>query len=647
MKQDARKQLLAVLIAVACMIVLTCLFTSCHHEGGGADDTATTAGAAGTEAVETTAVATAAPEESESVSSTDTEAATEEETEPVETEPTPTFSVEGGLYTDDLTVELTASEEYEIYYTLDGSVPAMKTSRTKKYTEPICVAVGDGEKGTVIRAACFADGVLVGNVTTETYVPVKAKASTLYTVMISVDKIDLNNMTSNYTQKIERPAHVEIVTPEGERVISQDAGLRLFGGSSRDQAQKSFKITARREGYFGEDAVYTGKGTFHYELFPNRIVKAGKDAGEVLDRYDSFILRNGGNDSMLATNCEPLSPSLIRDGLANNFASQVAPHVDTSYSQFAAVYINGEYYGLLDMRENQNENYVRRVYGVDDEDVVVIKSELDTTKRCRNHDNGAFCRFCGSWFFYESEEGNMTARRAMNAWKTLCKDAIAAINADDATYDAMYEQVSASLDMENFKEYMALGLFLCNTDWPHNNVKLWKYTGDAIEGIDVTDGKWRFMTRDMDMSMARYDSAHVLPELDSTYDADMFWRVLGNYKSYYGYSNSGTTQLYSDALYIQGLFVFCMRNDDFRTAFSAYCNELAGSESKALLADLCDELEAQIAPEIERHIDRWSYANSGYTASHWQASVKKVEQFISRRHTYFKADLDAACALFE
>ena len=241
----------------------------------------------------------------------------------------------------------------------------------------------------------------------------------------------------------------------------------------------------------------------------------------------------------------------------------------------------------------------------------------------------------------------MTARRAMNAWKNLCKDAIAAIDADDATYNAMYEQVSASLDMENFKEYMALGLFLCNTDWPHNNVKLWKYTGDPIEGIDVTDGKWRFMTRDMDMTMARYDSAHVLPELDSTSDADMFWRVLGNYKSYYGFSNSGTTQLYNDALYIQGLFVFCMRNDEFRTAFAEYCNEIASEESQKLLDDLCDEMKMQISSSMQKHVDRWSYANSSYSASAWRTSIRRIENFISERPAYFKEQLAAACALFE
>ncbi|UKI12191.1 MAG: hypothetical protein L6V84_05405 [Oscillospiraceae bacterium] len=106
---------------------------------------------------------------------------------------------------------------------------------------------------------------------------------------------------------------MEIVTPAGKRVISQDAGLRLFGGSSRTLEQKSFKLIARKNGYFGEDAAYSGKGSFAYPLFAGRTVLAGENAGNVLDRYDSFILRNGGNDSLLHTAADPKAATLLRD----------------------------------------------------------------------------------------------------------------------------------------------------------------------------------------------------------------------------------------------------------------------------------------------------------------------------------------------
>ena len=92
-----------------------------------------------------------------------------------------------------------------------------------------------------VRAACFdVDGNRLGQVVTNTYVRAAAQDG-IWTVMIAVPERDLDEITSRYNEKVEKPAHVEIVTPAGKRVISQDAGLRLFGGSSRTLEQKSFK----------------------------------------------------------------------------------------------------------------------------------------------------------------------------------------------------------------------------------------------------------------------------------------------------------------------------------------------------------------------------------------------------------------------
>ena len=460
--------------------------------------------------------------------------------------------------------------------------------------------------------------------------------------MISVKESDLNDMIDDYAEKIERPAHVEIVTPDGETVISQDAGLRLFGGSSRELEQKSFKLIARKDGYFGTDIPYVGRGTFRYPLFADRVVKAGEKTGEVLDRYDSFILRNGGNDSLLHNHQDAGDGTLLRDGLINDFAFTYAPHVDVSLSQFAAVYINGAYYGLLDMRENQNEDYVKRVYGVDDNDVVVVKSELDTSRSCNRHEDSMSCRFCGSWFFYETDE-EAAAQAELTEWINLCRRTISSINAEEAIYRAAFDKLASRLDLQNFMEYMALGLYFCNTDWPHNNVKLYRYTGTEVEGNPITDGKWRFMTRDMDMGMARYSSPDVLPELDSRAQVDTFRSVLANYVS--AYDDGG--QFYEDSLYLQGLFAFCMRDKGFRSDFEAYARTLASEEAKAHLLALYDESFTQVFKGIIPHVTRWrDHLPSGYGAITWRGAAARVKDFIEDRAPYFLSYLDTAIHRF-
>ncbi len=581
----------------------------------------------------------------ETVTSVETDATTEEETVPEDNTSTDSisFSHKGGVYTSAVTVELTAPEGQTIRYTTDGSVP---TRRSDKYSKAITV----DKDALTLRAACFDDSDnMVGNVVTNTYVIADAKTSTLYTVMISVDEDDLDDMIADYSEKIERPAHVEIVTPDGETIISQDAGLRLFGGSSRSLQQKSFKLIARKTGYFGEDAAYAGQGTFRYALFPERVVKAGEKAGQVLDRYDSFILRNGGNDSLLHTACNPEDATLIRDGLANNFAADVAEALEYSYSQYAVVYVNGEYYGLLDMRENLNEDFVKRVWGVLDDDVVVIKSELDTGRHCSDHSNGGACRYCGVWFYYETDD-NQNAENTLNEWIKFCKEIVSKVNASEAEYNAAYKKLEENVDLEGLKEWYALSLYLCNTDWPHNNVKLWKYTGEPVDGIAITDGKWRFMTRDMDMTMGRYSRPELTSDLDSRASVDSFWRTLGNYIPAYHniYSDSGETKLYPDSLYLQGLFAFCMKNDAFRAEFAAYCRELISKENQTLLDEHYDALVDQVTPEISKHIDRWSHAiGSGYTSRDWTRARLSLTDFMKKRPAKFEEYLNLCLSMYD
>lgn len=554
-----------------------------------------------------------------------------------------TFSHQGGVYTSAVTVALTAPAGQTVRYTTDGSVP---TKRSKEYKEAITVS----KDALTLRAACFDDGGnMIGSVITNTYVIREAKAGTLYTVMISADEDDLDDMYADVNAKIERPAHVEIVAPDGTTIISQDAGLRLFGGSSRTLQQKSFKLIARKTGYFGENAAYVGQGTFRYPLFPERVVKAGEKAGQVLDRYDSFILRNGGNDSLLHTACNPEDATLIRDGLANNFAADVTQSLEYSYSQYAVVYLNGEYYGLLDMRENLNEDFVKRVWGVLDDDVVVIKSELDTGRHCSDHGNGGACRYCGVWFYYETDDTE-TAQNTLKDWIKFCKEICSKVNASDADYNAAYKKLEANVDLVGLKEWFALNLYLCNTDWPHNNVKLWKYTGEPIEGVEITDGKWRFMTRDMDMTMARYSRPELTSDLDSRAEVDSFWRTLGNYIPAYHdiYEDSGETKLYPDSLYLQGLFAFCMRNDAFRAEFAAYCRELISEENQKLLDEHYDALVAQVSPEIGAHIDRWSYAiGSGYASRDWTRARRSLTDFMKNRPAKFEAYLDRCLSMYD
>jgi hypothetical protein len=275
--------------------------------------------------------------------------------------------------------------------------------------------------------------------------------------------------------------------------------------------------------------------------------------------------------------------------------------------------------------------------------VVVVKSELDTTRACKDHRDGGSCRFCGSWFFYETDD-TAAAQQEMKDWIALCKKAAGAVNASEAEYRKVFEEVSAKLDIRNALEYMAVSCYLVNTDWPHNNIRVWRYTGASMEGVSITDGKWRFATRDMDFTMNRYNKGAPLPEIETTPTVDMFSCVLSNYVSGYG-----DQQQYTDTLYLQGLFSFLMRDDSFRADFAEVCRTLASEEATAYLKALYEDAYDQASPIMGDHINRWKGQVRGMISDtrSWKRAAARVESFIEDRPAQFLKHLDKMLAMYD
>ncbi len=559
---------------------------------------------------------------------------------PAPTEPVyPVFTFPGGLYDEDAEIylELTPSaplpEGYKIYFTSNGQEPT-KRHDEYSYSFPLLTQT----TSITIRAACFdPEGNAVGPIITETYIRNRDNRFTGKTIVaVTAKDSDLNGSKGIFANPTmsgkawERPAHIEVIDADGSRVISQNGGVRVFGGSSRILPQKSLRLIARKDGHF-DPQKYDGKGSFAVPLFPGRLLEDGPDAGILLEKYDRFVLRNGGNDALQSTAADPLQMTLLRDNVSNTFAAAVAPDLTLQHSRMAVVFLNGEYYGILDMKEDVNDNYIRNVYGLPDKDnVTVIKSELDTSRHCQKHGSGGECRFCDVWFFYEVDDGDPAEL-----------DVLTGLLQDVQSGKAGYSDVEAAFDMDSLLQYYALNLYLSNTDWPHNNVRIWRCTGETIDGISVTDNKWRFSLRDMDFTMGRYDCL-VLPEIDTSADVDTFRRCLGNYW------DEDYDDLYPDSLLLQGLLDCCLQNEGFRTAFADYCRSLATDANRDLLLSIIDTAAADIRSEIPYHLERWAGTFDGsYTAENWETQVENMKTFVHDRPGHFLAQLDAAMARYE
>src|SRR5690625_4093818 len=68
-----------------------------------------------------------------------------------------------------------------------------------------------------------------------------------------------------------------------------------------------------------------------------------------------------------------------------------------------------------------------------------------------------------------------------------------------------YDTIEQWIDIDNFIDYYITQIYIANTDWPHNNIKMWRYTGEANEQSTFTDGRWRWLLYDTDFGFSQYN----------------------------------------------------------------------------------------------------------------------------------------------
>ncbi len=543
--------------------------------------------------------------------------------------PDPVFSLPGGILTSakhlSLSLPSNAPEDAYIVYTTDASAP---TATGRRYETEIAIP---GDTGcTVIRAAVFGrDGDQLGHTVTMSYLA--ANASTLRIVSLVTDPDHLYGSTGLFSDRTvtgragEKPVSVEIFDSNGDVLIRQDAAIRLAGAGSRTFDPANLRIIARKPEAFLEDAdQYNGRGKFYAPLF----------AASDCQAYDSFLLRCGGNDSLHQARSDFLRMNMLRDAISNNICigaeTLLGGSVFAQRSVPVAVYLNGAYYGMLNMKEDFDENLIESKYGLPEEGVAILKGKKD-----------------GKTMYYNIEAGTETD---LSDWKALCGFCAEHATAED--YDEAYARVSAQIDVENFSRYFAVMLYLCNTDWPQNNTMIWRYTpvtGDKTEENPLADGKWRAVIRDMDLCFALHDEASQTSSTTySMADTDTFYRITIFYRDG-TYRFDPTLGLYDDTMGFQGLFDFLMRSETFRRIFREDCAALCSNDFAELCSTEIEHYYALATPEIPAHIRLWQgkgEIHRDYTLHHFAEARKDMLLFVRERPAYFQRYMDEALSYY-
>ncbi|MBN9691791.1 MAG: CotH kinase family protein [Verrucomicrobia bacterium] len=529
----------------------------------------------------------------------------------------PNPSAAAGFHAEPFNLVLhTAEAGVTLHYTLDGSEP---TSASPIYRDPLPITsratdpnvfsvipgtatanqftdgwkapLGSVRKATVVRARALRPGGLPGPILSQSFwVGEAAVSRNLPTVSLLTppaglfdyetgiymlgavfdryvkahpDEPPTQYKPANFTQRgpeWEREGHLEWFDTNGTRVATEPVLIDIQGQSSRSFRQKTFGLKAR-----GPESP---RNTFSFPFFPG-LTRLG-DGGPLTD-FRSLRLRNFGNDWDYA---------LMRDDWAHRLAGGLG--LNLMSSRYAQVFLDGEYWGILGVREQLDRRYFQAHYGVDDDEVVIL-------------DAG------GGIIEGQAEDAT--------AWLELLQFCETHSLADPANY----AHVVARVDPEDALKYYLSEIYFANADWPQNNLRVWRRrlaTPDINLGPGQ-DGRWRFLLFDVDLGANHPWSAGVS---DLTLQAAL--------------SPTGRPGLNSP--WSTAIFRAFMTHPAWRQEFISTTADLLNSWYQPTRATaLVDTMREELRPAMEEHIRRWR-GNGGSVAA-WELRVRSLRDFALQR----------------
>ena len=547
----------------------------------------------------------------------------------------PVFSHSGGFYSNEFQLTITTAEsDSEIIYTLDGSEPDIEnlsgtnfpykniypqhpgdpfgeflTGTFKSYSynqTPIQIYDRSEEadsmtqkassffnfpyyfpddpvyKGIVVRARSYRPGSIASPVRTEVYFinPLGRERFSLTVIHISTnvqnffdyydgiynpgidfDTWRLNNPDINATggvpanyhrreDEAEFPANF-IFFDEGNSFpsLSQDIGFRIHGGWSRSFPMKSLRLYARKR---------YGASELDYPFFPEQPFNA----------YQRIILRNSGNEWNF---------SLFRDALIQRVVSHL--NFETLAYRPSVLFVNGEYWGIHNIRERYDKYYIERTFGVNPDKIDYLERNATVIEGDNQH-------------YLE------TLQYMQN---------------NDIKQNEHYEYILTRIDTENYIDYQIANIYAVNTDWPGNNIDYWrKRTNTYIPNSPYGhDGRWRWLAFDMDFG---FGFIHGTPS--------------SNHNTLAFATEAGNTD-WPNPDWSTFLLRNLLENDTFKLQF---INRFADLINTAFLPDrvnsLITEFQERNQPEMPEHIHRWKNPES---MNAWNFEINRMRYFVNTR----------------
>ncbi len=355
----------------------------------------------------------------------------------------PKFETQQYFYENSTTIEMSCDEpNCIIRFTRDGSIP--------NEDSPLYIAPIQLDTSTTIRAVTFSNNSYPSTPVTRTFfcntnhtLPILAVTSEpenfwdwengIFQLGPNGDPV-YPHFGANFWRDVEIPLHMEYFKNQNLE-IEFAVGTKIHGGkAARSKPMKPLRLMT--------DKNYESAG-MNYPFFENKNV----------DYFRRLIVRNASGD---------FNYTHFRDAYLHRYFLNEKLDLDLLAHQPIVVYVNGIYWGVMNLREKIDQYYLEGNYGMDKDSIDLLEEDLVTIE-------GSKDEYLANYNFIVN---------------------------NDLSIAANFEIAESYFDLSNLTDYFVVQTYVNNTDFPNNNIKFWQ---PKKEG-----GKWRYILFDMDVGMGRY-----------------------------------------------------------------------------------------------------------------------------------------------
>jgi len=484
----------------------------------------------------------------------------------------PNIDLESGIYSGTQTTTITHPDAaVDIYYTLDGEVP---NATSTLYNGTITITENSALRAIAIKAG-FAPSLDANKaylIDEDLNIPalfMTTAPNNFFDDEIGIYVVGTNGITdgcvafpANFAQDWERPANLKMILPDGVVAFDENVGVKITGACSRNFPMKSLAINLREQLY--------GDGKIEYPIFSNR---------ENNDDFFRLKLRNSGQDFSRLGFRDLLNQRILTGKL----------DVETQAGQPTMLFLNGEFWGIYNIREKYTKYYFNENKGTSLNKVNIVKSP--------------------GLPYADVKEGTDAEFNVLFDWMQTA----------DLSDQSQFDNFANEVDVNEFINYWSVMTFMANCDFPNNNITVWKER--------KAGKKWRYGIADTDCST----------HIDFT-AAQLSYQHFNTLEAITDPVNITPPYNFDAVLFLRKAFENEAFYQEFAQRTCSIMDIIYNSDSVTATIDETVEL---FTPNAARHIARWdgvdpAYSVMGGSIIAWEGWINEYRGFYLERPGYMR-----------